>query len=814
MNTYSKMLFALILFCWGSTAYAQNTGSITGTVTDAESGELLFGVNVIIDGTQRGVSTNFEGKFKLQNLDPGSYDVKVSYIGYGTKVIEDVAVSAGSATNVDVELKQTAVIGDELVVTGSKQPEKLLDAPMTIERIDLENISTSSGGTYLSALANVQGVDFVSAGINAQGISARGFNSQFNTRMLYMVDGRMAQLPGTGLPQGNFSTNAELDVKSIEVVLGPASALYGPNAHTGVVNVITKTPWDRDAVDVKVRGGQQDLIDVGGRIAHVFNDKFGVKANFSYMKATDFKPLRENGTHFYSGIYEGDLVDNYDISSTKFDLAAYYRFADWQVKASYGYSINDNFGLTNNGRNRILGWAVNYQTFQVNNSHWYFQATRTANDAGDTYQINGVASSAAVQMATTGQSLDQLDFQALREANGFTDKGQMYDSEIQYRNTLFGAKFVTGLQYRLYKPNSEGTFLADANGEDLDATEFGGYLQLDYDIIPDRLRAVAAARVDNHSNYDTQFSPKGTLVFTPVSGHNIRVGYNRAFKSPTVLENNLYIPILAAQGYYLNALGNINGYILKDGAGNQIGTIDPLSPEEVNSIEVGYKGVFDQKLLVDFVAYNSWYNNFISPLTLVADGINAVPYYSDGTPVQADGSVLNGLLTYINFGKAQVQGIDAGFNYLFSPKINVGLNASFIKLNSFDVDANSMFGQELPLNVPETKFKGNVTLTDVATPGTIFSLSGRWTSAYKFTSGFWDSTVKDGNGNYTMFDNGEVPSRFMVDLTLGYEIPNTGAQVKAEVSNLFDSSGIDVLGAPQRGRFVTFSVRYGLPFDK
>jgi len=807
---------------------AASDGSISGMVLDTETEEPLVGANVVIEGLQRGTSTDADGNYRLEEVPAGDHTLIVTFIGYERRE-QDVSVVAGEETVMDVVLTPRTFVGDEVVVTGSKRPEKLLDAPVQVEAISADELDVTGGGTYLSALSTVKGVDFVNVGINGQGISARGFNNHFNTRMLQMKDGRVAQLPGTGLPQGNFLPTSELDVKSIEVVVGPASALYGPNAHTGVVNVITKDPWDQSGVALNVRGGQQSLLDINGRLAGTFGDsQFGWKATGQYMSANDFTPpsggpnaAASDSTHFYTPVFnESELVGDYDIESIRAEGSLYYRFGDdWQANLAYGFSENDNFGLTNNGRNHIRDWQVQYQNLQVSNEHVFVQVTHTSNDAGDTYQINGVASAATTVYlealgsgATDAQArqtaLNQLP--ALREANKFVDRGELWDSEIQYRNTIGvgdgSLDVVTGAQARRYLPDSDGTFLADAVGRDIDATEVGGYLQVDYRP-SDALRLNGAVRVDNHSEYDTQISPKAAIVYSVAPNQNVRVGYNRAFKSPTVLEGNLFIPIPVPPGngippgYVVNAIGNYTGFEIRDGDGNVIREISALSPEEVNSIEIGYKGVFGKSVFVDIVAYHSWYNNFISPLQAVANGFTEIPFYADGTPVNAPGDddVFNGLNTYVNFGEARVQGLDAGINVYFNEHFNVSGNVSLIELADFEEGDEGT--NPLLLNVPTTKAKGSATVRDLGFEGWFLSASGRWNAAYEFASGtHWVSS--------RFYDDGEIPSRFSMGLTAGYTVPQTGVQVKASVSNLFDTETPDVLGAPVTGRLFWMSATY------
>jgi iron complex outermembrane receptor protein len=589
-----------------------------------------------------------------------------------------------------------------------------------------------------------------------------------------------------------------------------------------VVNVITKSPWDESGVALDVRGGQQDLLDLNGRIAGTVNDDVGWKVTGQYMTAIDYTPPTgganaSDSTHFFGGpnFDETDLVEDYDIESIRTEASLYYQFGGgWQVEGTYGYSENDNFGVTNNGRNRIKGWQVQYQSLRVTGNHWFAQATHTSNDAGDTYQINGVAAAAEgayAGLVGSGVSSDQARQQvidqlpALRKTNRFVDKGELWDSELQYSNsfqTKAGTiELVTGGQYRRFLPDSEGTFLADAIGRDIDATEVGGYLQLDYRPT-DRLRINAAARVDNHSEYSTQFSPKAAVVYTVAPNHNVRAGYTRAFKSPTVLEGNLFIPTevpSVADGYFVNSVGNYTGFEIQDQNGDVIRQIDPLDPEEVNSLEVGYKGVFGDRLFVDVVAYNSWYSNFISPLTLVADGIEQIPFYGSGEPVDAPGDddVFNALNTYVNFGTATVRGLDAGMEFAPIEKLSLSGSLSLIELSEYN---QGDIEDPLLLNVPNAKVKGSVTMRDVGLDDSFVSFSGRWKSAYEFRSGYWDSSE--------FYDDGEVPSRFTASLTGGYTVPDTGVELKASVTNLFDTDIPDVLGAPETGRLLWVSATY------
>jgi iron complex outermembrane receptor protein len=196
------------------------------------------------------------------------------------------------------------------------------------------------------------------------------------------------------------------------------------------------------------------------------------------------------------------------------------------------------------------------------------------------------------------------------------------------------------------------------------------------------------------------------------------------------------------------------------------------------------------------VGYNSWYTDFISPLTTVANPLlpqNPTFGFQNGQLIAGNGF----LLTYFNFGSATVRGLDFGLRYAASEKLNLSSSLSLIDLSDFEQgDA----AQPLLLNVPNAKVKGSITVQDVGLDNAFLSVTGRWKSAYKFRSGYWDSE--------TFYADGEVPSRFTANLTAGYSVPGSGLKIKASATNLFDTDTPDVLGAPRTGRLLWVSATY------
>jgi iron complex outermembrane receptor protein len=784
---YWGLLLSLLT---ASGAWAEEGGTIRGTVYISGK-EPLPEAQVIVDGTSLTATTNAAGQFEIPNVPPAKYALKISAPGY-LDATQTVEVVASQAASIEADLTLDERFGEEIVVTGSKFGEKRLESPATVETVSAKTVQMIGGTSHLDALSSLKGVDFAEHGVNEKQISLRGFNGHFTSRLLAMVDGRLAQVPGAGVPQSTQLPTPPLDIKSIDVVLGPASALYGPNAHSGVVNVITKSPWDEPGVSMALRGGALSLLDGSVRAAGTVSKNFGFKINGQFARGKDFAPSRDQASHYFGTsraplIFEGDLVDDYHFRSAKAEAFLYYRLGDWDFKGGYGFSTKDGLVLTPIDRYYWRGRQLHYQTLSATHRNWFAQVTRSSGDAGGTYAVDRLAS--AVQ-ANGGAPDDPTTLEPIRQQIKIIDESQHIDSELQYRNTLGELQLLTGVQLRVYQPNSKGSYLSDGDGKTLSTTELGGYVQGDYGLLRDKLRLVGALRFDTHTTYSSQLSPKAAVVYSPASAQHLRVSYNRAYKSPTILESYALINNIL--------VGNRTGFTIRDASGNVLSEIKPLVPEQVDTVELGYKAAFSNQLLVDVVAHHSWYKNFISPQSLRANPFaGTFGFYADGTPV-AEGTPLQGLLiTYSNFGRSRVAGADLGIGYRFTPEVSFDGSISYIKLLSFRNADPAV--PSLLLNVPELKFKAALTVQHWPLPRAFLRLASRHQTAYPFSVGRWDSRL--------FFRNGKIPARFVADLSLGYTFSNDLA-LSGYVTNLFNDKRIDVLGAPQGGRLAYLQLAY------
>ena len=256
------------------TSFAQ-TGSISGVVVDATTQEPLMGTNIVIRGTNTGVSSDENGNFSLKNLQPQVYLLDVFYIGYQS-TSQEVVVTEGGNVTVNFSLTESSSQMDEIVLSASRRPQKVTRAPATVSIISSKEIADYAGNPGELA-ARQKGVDFVRSGVQGTGINIRGFNSAFNSKNLQVEDGRISTLVATGLPFGSFTTITKDDIERVEIILGPNAALYGPNAHNGLVATLTKDPRTSEGTDIAVAAGNQEVFSARLRHAMKLGDKFAFK---------------------------------------------------------------------------------------------------------------------------------------------------------------------------------------------------------------------------------------------------------------------------------------------------------------------------------------------------------------------------------------------------------------------------------------------------------------------------------------------------------------------------------------------------------
>ena len=283
-----------LLVVMSSMAFAQGI-TISGTVTDKTTNETLAGVAVSVKGKSVGTSTNENGRFSFMTTEATPFTLVVSYLGY--KTIEQTIT--GPVSNLSFAMESQAILGQEVVIAASRTPEKILESPVSIERVGAAAIREMAAPSFYDALANIKGVEMSAQSLTFKSVNTRGFNSNGNTRFNQLIDGMDNQAPGLNFSVGNIIGISELDLDNVELLPGASSALYGAGGINGTMLLTSKSPFTNQGLAFQVKSGinhvddplqnTQSFEDVAFRYAKAWNNKFAFKTNISFLQAKDWQ---------------------------------------------------------------------------------------------------------------------------------------------------------------------------------------------------------------------------------------------------------------------------------------------------------------------------------------------------------------------------------------------------------------------------------------------------------------------------------------------------------------------------------------------
>lgn len=858
-----QRLLTLLGVLLSITAFAQG-GKVTGKIKDAQTGEALLGASVLVNGTNLGTVANTDGSFTLNGVPAGKQKVTVSFVGY-VPLTKETTVVAGQTATLDFALEASIMLKEEVVVSATRRPEKLTEAPASISVItarDLDQLASFNVGELAS---KIQGVEFVRTGVTGVGINARGFNNAFNAKILAMTDGRNSMMAGgSGLPVGIMNTIIKEDIERVEVVLGPNSALYGPNAHNGIVNTITKDPRRYQGTTVALDAGNQSVFSARLRHAMKISNKLAFKVTGEFTQGNDFTFTDSvyvgNGTFYGPVRAVPEKVKTFQFSHRRGEAALYYSLnpkAD--VIVSYGGSANDFLAVNNVGRNQIDDWKFSYLQGRYVSPRVFAQLYYTWTNVGNSYGItpytrdftNRTNSTIPATTPGLGPLVGRLnpteaEAFALRFGNKFKEASGRLNGEIQYNNEWekAGVNLVTSFSYQKDFPNTFGTSLADSNvpgteGSDLIMIEqIGGAVQIEK-TLPGKLKLVGAARLDNHSVFGNLFAPKLALVKTVKDG-SFRLTYGRANAAPIILFQfaNVF-GLVFGNG---NGVSYVpNGSSINDPAAVRV--TDKLKPEQIGTWELGYKGLLSKKLFVDVNAYYGRSKNFLSPAITVGGralrvGDISIPTQNllIGGTAAANGTLSGAAFsTYFNYGQVDAWGVDVGINYFFTKDISLGVKYSYfgsdITENNIKNDANRdgfVSTEERSLNAPQNRLAATLSFQNLLNKKLYINVSMRAVQKFDFYSGnqiatesgkgkrgVVTATLPNGsNVNYLKnFDYGPLGGFTTFDLSAGYVVSKVFT-VGGAVSNIFNTKQREFVGSPLIGRLVSVELKAHIPYHK
>jgi outer membrane receptor protein involved in Fe transport len=289
------LLFFVVGLILSTPLFAQSPFTISGKVADKETGEPLIGVNIQVKDKVIGTITDVEGKYKLTSKTNPPFVLIFSSVGYAA---QEVKVSNGQ-TQFDIALEEQVLFGDEVVISASRYEENILESPVSVEKMDIVDIQRVAAPDFYSSLHNLKGVDVNNQSLTFKVVNTRGFTNNTNERFNQIIDGVDNAPPGLNFAAGNIFGLPELDVESVELLVGASSALYGPGGMNGTLLMTSKNPFDYQGLSAKMQTGvmhvgadyvdnAQPLYDFSLRYAKAYNDKVAFKVNGTYLSALDW----------------------------------------------------------------------------------------------------------------------------------------------------------------------------------------------------------------------------------------------------------------------------------------------------------------------------------------------------------------------------------------------------------------------------------------------------------------------------------------------------------------------------------------------
>ncbi|MCZ7558105.1 MAG: TonB-dependent receptor [Bacteroidia bacterium] len=688
MKRLSILLTALLLAGLLVPLHAQN-GIVQGTVTDAVTGNTLPGVHIRLfdpgdNSFAAGAYSATDGSFRITTLADGEYSMITSFLGSRSDT-RTIRVRAGQPTDLSIALEEEVLNMGEVIVSASRRKEKMLDAPASVAVISSRDITARNSTSPMDHVEGVQGVDVAQKGVMQREYIARGLNNVFNGSMRTLVDNRITNLPSLRANVSYLQSLSDADIDRIEVVLGPGSALYGPNVTNGVMNIITKSPFASRGTELSFMGGSQSLMSASGRHAGTLGSDFGYRVSAGYMRAEDWQftdarePYPDDRT---SERYSVDARLDYNIGTA----------STLTLNTGHSNAVRG-LDLTDNGAVMAQNFSYSHVQSRFTSGNLFAQVYLNMNDAGDTYLLRG------------NQKI--------------VDNSKKIVAEVQHAGVIADwQRFTYGVEMFLTRPETDGTIMGRNENKD-DVNEFGAYVQSDTRLSGDMLTLLLAGRFDYHSALeDPVFSPRAGLRFSPTENHSFRVTYNRAFLTPAI--SDLFLDMSITDDVFglglpplMYGLRNVGvpetGYTFARNDGDLV-FHSKLNPDPLMGLGVGQA--------------SAYWDAVVQAVSLSPDMPEEARQLLQMLPAP-DASQVGGALALLNI---ETEGFD-----LISPsQVRDIARLKPTMLSSWEIGYKGMITEKLQagVDVYHSAYENFVTPARVATPNVF--LDGEQTAAYLF----------------------------------------------------------------------------------
>ena len=552
-NALLRGLFMAVLLT-ANLVWSQTT--LSGSVVDAESQEVIPGANIIVVGSNTGTVADFDGNFSLTTSADFPLTIEVSYIGYTAKRVE--LSSADQSITVSLEFGQSL---DEVVVSASRRTEKILDAPASISIVSSEDIENSANvNDPIRNLVNVPGIQIQQQSANTLNFEMRAGSGVFGTRAFPILDYRFIQSPASGSFFNFQSGISNLDLDKIEVVRGAASALYGFGVESGVVHFMSKKAIDKPGTSVELIGGNLSTLSAAIRHAYA-NDKktFGFKINAQYKKGNEFglDPVEDRdflnqinastANGIFQPIISNNRIDPSQVPSTPIltkqeidtdgDGNSYMgEYENYSINGHLEFRPSDNTEAVVSGGWNAGNGLINQSQgpgYAAGNDYWAQARLKSGGFFGQlSYNYND------------GGNIDN-PFYLYLTAQRIITKRSALEGQLQYNfdaKNFLDSNYTFGVDYRDIGTDSENTLFGRNDGNN-DYILYGFYGQ-GTSRFSEQLDFTYALRYDKPNFVDQgKIAPRLALVFKPDNKNSFRLTYNEAIFGPSALEVYVDFPV-------------------------------------------------------------------------------------------------------------------------------------------------------------------------------------------------------------------------------------------------------------------------------
>lgn len=656
-----------------SPSYAQTAGGtpvITGVLRD-ESGGVLPGATVTATSAATGAvavaHTGESGSYAFMNLPAGTYAVRAEMPGFVAALRADVIVSTGETITVDFSLVLQAY-GETVVVTGSRKEEMLLHVPAAVTVISAQEIELQPVQSYGDLVRRVPGINVVQFSARDVQFSARAAASQSSNKTLALLDGRSMYQPYFGMILWDLMPVDFDEIKQIEVVRGPGSAMWGSNALTGVINIITKAPREEPGTHVRIGAGELGTGDLSVRHVGV-NGRVGYKVSGSVFTQD---PWERPTT-----LPDGTPLPQYEnLGTTRWQLNGRVDFeqnVDERWRFDGGYATSDGVHVTVVGPLDAKTLRQGFGRMQYERGLSRYTVSLDAHDASFIGLLSG----------------DRTDF-TYQTVTAETEHRLVLPKQVL---TLAGTARFNHFDINVVPDESTRTEL--------------GIIADDEVFLTDEVRLRLGARLDWFSSFGVTASPRVGIVIEPVADQVIRASYNRSYVAPSFLENYFYFPTQTVIGL---PTGPYTLPFVSQGNSD----LDPLT---VNAFEVGYTGSFGARATLGAAVYFNRTKGLISlvPTALYTPddpppGWPLPPAFLEVIPLPKE-------LTEANLGEVNDVGFEVSAD--IQPAPGVALYANYSFQGEPDVSEDTPIAINIPArhrfnagaSYSRGRFFGNVSVT-------------------------------------------------------------------------------------------------------